>query len=159
MPPSPLDEWQAGSAGPGCARPGPFQLTGSAYGDLEGTTAAGTGRITRFRWLGMTETGHRPPISAIWAALPPKSRACSLLDRRDRQPDRLREPPGREVAQPGKAIPQVDDLILGRTKRPEEGVERAVLRDHLIRGGGRFDRFAKFAAILDDLPVQPGGED
>src|ERR1700733_12345299 len=30
--------------------------------------------------------------------------AYRLLDRRDRQPDRLHEPPGREVAQPRKAV-------------------------------------------------------
>lgn len=57
-----LDEWQAApetfpavkraiDAGAG---PGRFILTGSAYGDLEGVTAAGTGRIVRLRLLGMT---------------------------------------------------------------------------------------------------------
>lgn len=57
-----LDEWQAApetfpavkraiDAGAG---PGRFILTGSAYGDLEGVTAAGTGRVVRLRLLGMT---------------------------------------------------------------------------------------------------------
>jgi predicted AAA+ superfamily ATPase len=57
-----LDEWQtvpeafpavkrAIDADP---RPGRFLLTGSAYGDLEGATAAGTGRIVRLRLFGMT---------------------------------------------------------------------------------------------------------
>jgi uncharacterized protein len=64
-----LDEWQAVpetfpavkraiDAGSGPRR---FILTGSAYGDLEGVTAAGTGRIVRMRLLGMTvreQTGH-----------------------------------------------------------------------------------------------------
>lgn len=56
-----LDEWQAVpetfpavkraiDAGVGSGR---FILTGSAYGDLEGVTAAGTGRIVRMRLLGM----------------------------------------------------------------------------------------------------------
>jgi hypothetical protein len=57
-----LDEWQAvpetfsavKRAIDSAARPGRFLLTGSAYGDLEGTTAAGTGRIVRLRLLGMT---------------------------------------------------------------------------------------------------------
>ena len=48
-----LDEWQAvpetfpaiKRAIDAEARPGRFLLTGSAYGDLEGTTAAGTGRV------------------------------------------------------------------------------------------------------------------
>ncbi|MGH3166307.1 MAG: ATP-binding protein [Trebonia sp.] len=56
-----LDEWQAvPEAFPAVkraidteARPGRFLLTGSAYGDLEGVTAAGTGRIVRLRLLGM----------------------------------------------------------------------------------------------------------
>jgi predicted AAA+ superfamily ATPase len=57
-----LDEWQAVpetfpavkraiDSGAGAGR---FVLTGSAYGDLEGVTAAGTGRIVRVRLLGMT---------------------------------------------------------------------------------------------------------
>ena len=57
-----LDEWQAVpetfpavkraiDTGAGSGR---FILTGSAYGDLEGVTAAGTGRIVRMRLLGMT---------------------------------------------------------------------------------------------------------
>lgn len=57
-----LDEWQAvpetlpavKRAIDVDARPGRFLLTGSAYGDLEGTTAAGTGRVIRLRLLGMT---------------------------------------------------------------------------------------------------------
>jgi uncharacterized protein len=57
-----LDEWQAvPETFPAVkraidveARPGRFLLTGSAYGDLEGMTAAGTGRIVRLRLLGMT---------------------------------------------------------------------------------------------------------
>jgi predicted AAA+ superfamily ATPase len=64
-----LDEWQAVpetfpavkraiDTGAGSGR---FILTGSAYGDLEGVTAAGTGRIVRMRLLGMTvreQLGH-----------------------------------------------------------------------------------------------------
>ena len=57
-----LDEWQAVpetfpavkraiDSGAGAGR---FVLTGSAYGDLEGVTAAGTGRIVPVRLLGMT---------------------------------------------------------------------------------------------------------
>jgi uncharacterized protein len=57
-----LDEWQAVpetfpavkraiDAQPNAGR---FLLTGSAYGDLEGVTAAGTGRIVRIRLFGMT---------------------------------------------------------------------------------------------------------
>jgi predicted AAA+ superfamily ATPase len=57
-----LDEWQAvpetfpavKRAIDSGAGPGRFVLTGSAYGDLEGVTAAGTGRIVRVRLLGMT---------------------------------------------------------------------------------------------------------
>jgi uncharacterized protein len=57
-----LDEWQAAPeafsavkrAVDAAARPRRFILTGSAYGDLEGVTAAGTGRIVRLRLLGMT---------------------------------------------------------------------------------------------------------
>jgi len=57
-----IDEWQAvpetfaavKRAIDAEARPGRFLLTGSAYGDLEGITAAGTGRIVRLRLLGMT---------------------------------------------------------------------------------------------------------
>ncbi len=57
-----LDEWQAvpetlpavKRAIDAESRPGRFLLTGSAYGDLEGMTAAGTGRIIRLRLLGMT---------------------------------------------------------------------------------------------------------
>ncbi len=57
-----LDEWQAATetfpavkrAIDSGAGPGRFILTGSAYGDLEGVTSAGTGRIVRLRLLGMT---------------------------------------------------------------------------------------------------------
>lgn len=57
-----LDEWQAvpetfpavKRAIDARPRAGRFLLTGSAYGDLEGATAAGTGRITRLRLFGMT---------------------------------------------------------------------------------------------------------
>jgi predicted AAA+ superfamily ATPase len=57
-----LDEWQAvpdtfaavKRAIDARSTPGRFILTGSAYGDLEGATAAGTGRIVRLRLLGMT---------------------------------------------------------------------------------------------------------
>jgi len=57
-----LDEWQAVPEAfsavkrtvDAAARPRRFILTGSAYGDLEGVTAAGTGRIVRLRLLGMT---------------------------------------------------------------------------------------------------------
>lgn len=56
-----LDEWQAvpetfpavKRAVDAEPRAGRFLLTGSAYGDLEGTTAAGTGRIVRLRLFGM----------------------------------------------------------------------------------------------------------
>jgi uncharacterized protein len=64
-----LDEWQAvPEAFPAVKRavdtdgsPGRFLLTGSAYGDIEGATAAGTGRIVRLVLHGMTvreETGQ-----------------------------------------------------------------------------------------------------
>lgn len=67
-----LDEWQAApetfpavkraiDAGAG---PGRFILTGSAYGDLEGVTAAGTGRIVRLRLLGMTVREQAGQVSA-----------------------------------------------------------------------------------------------
>lgn len=67
-----LDEWQAApetfpavkraiDEGPG---PGRFMLTGSAYGDLEGVTAAGTGRIVRLRLLGMTVREQVGRVSA-----------------------------------------------------------------------------------------------
>lgn len=57
-----LDEWQAvpevfpavKRAVDDDARPGRFLLTGSAYGDIEGATAAGTGRIVRLLLFGMT---------------------------------------------------------------------------------------------------------
>jgi hypothetical protein len=64
------------------------------------------------------------------------------------------EPPGREVAQAGKAVPQVVDLLLGRAERPEEGVERAVLRDHLIRGGGSPALLAPSIAV-ESKPPRP----
>ena len=64
-----LDEWQAvpetlpavKRAVDADASPRRFVLTGSAYGDLEGDTAAGTGRVVRLRLLGMTvgeQLGH-----------------------------------------------------------------------------------------------------
>lgn len=67
-----LDEWQAApetfpavkraiDAGP---RPGRFLLTGSAYGDLEAITAAGTGRIVRLRLYGMTVREHTGNLAA-----------------------------------------------------------------------------------------------
>lgn len=57
-----LDEWQGvpetfpavKRAVDRDSRPGRFLLTGSAYGDVEGATAAGTGRIVRLRLFGMT---------------------------------------------------------------------------------------------------------
>jgi len=57
-----IDEWQAvPEAFPAVkravdadGRPGRFLLTGSAYGDIEGATAAGTGRIVRLLLYGMT---------------------------------------------------------------------------------------------------------
>lgn len=67
-----LDEWQAvpetfpavKRAIDAAARPGRFLLTGSAYGDLEGTTAAGTGRIVRIRLHGMTVREHAGSLAA-----------------------------------------------------------------------------------------------
>jgi uncharacterized protein len=57
-----LDEWQAlpetlpavKRAVDANASPGRFLLTGSAYGDIEGITVAGTGRVVRLRLFGMT---------------------------------------------------------------------------------------------------------
>jgi hypothetical protein len=67
-----LDEWQAAPetfsavkrAVDAGARPGRFILTGSAYGDLEGVTAAGTGRIVRLRLLGMTVREQAGQVAA-----------------------------------------------------------------------------------------------
>jgi uncharacterized protein len=58
-----IDEWQAVPESFGAVKravdadpaPGRFLLTGSAYGDVEGATAAGTGRIVRLPLAGMTE--------------------------------------------------------------------------------------------------------
>ena len=44
---------------------GRFILTGSAYGDLEGVTAAGTGRIVRVRLLGMTVREQFGRVDAV----------------------------------------------------------------------------------------------
>lgn len=67
-----LDEWQAvpetfpavKRAIDTDPRPGRFLLTGSAYGDLEGVTAAGTGRIVRLRLYGMTVREQRGDLTA-----------------------------------------------------------------------------------------------
>lgn len=67
-----VDEWQAATetfpavkraidAGAGSGR---FILTGSAYGDLVGVTAAGTGRIVRLRLLGMTVREQTGQVAA-----------------------------------------------------------------------------------------------
>lgn len=74
-----LDEWQAvpetfpavKRAIDAESRAGRFILTGSAYGDLEGVTAAGTGRIVRLRLFGMTvreqvgQVGGEPLIDRL----------------------------------------------------------------------------------------------
>jgi uncharacterized protein len=71
-----IDEWQAmPEAFPAVkravdadGRPGRFLLTGSAYGDIEGATAAGTGRIVRLLLYGMTvreQTGQLARIPLI----------------------------------------------------------------------------------------------
>jgi predicted AAA+ superfamily ATPase len=62
-PPVVIDEWQAVPESFAAIKravdadpaPGRFLLTGSAYGDVEGATAAGTGRIVRLPLAGMTE--------------------------------------------------------------------------------------------------------
>src|SRR3984885_10213007 len=72
---------------------------------------------------------------------------CRSAGGRDGQPDRLHEPPRREVTQAGEAALQVVDLFLGRAEGPKEGVEGAVLRDDLVHGGGGVDRLADFAAV------------
>jgi len=103
-----LDEWQAVpetfsavkraiDSGVGSGR---FILTGSAYGDLEGVTAAGTGRIVRVRLLGMT--------------------VREQLGRTDAKPflDRLAE--GDEIATPGERLDLRDYLDLAlRSGFPE----------------------------------------
>jgi predicted AAA+ superfamily ATPase len=68
-----LDEWQAvpetfpavKRAIDARAGSGRFILTGSAYGDLEGVTAAGTGRIVRMRLLGMTVREQFGRVDAV----------------------------------------------------------------------------------------------
>jgi hypothetical protein len=68
-----LDEWQAvpetfsavKRAIDARAGSGRFILTGSAYGDLEGVTAAGTGRIVRVRLLGMTVREQFGRVDAV----------------------------------------------------------------------------------------------
>lgn len=68
-----LDEWQAvpetfsavKRAIDARAGAGRFILTGSAYGDLEGVTAAGTGRIVRVRLLGMTVREQFGRVDAV----------------------------------------------------------------------------------------------
>ena len=103
-----LDEWQAVpetfpavkraiDTGAGSGR---FILTGSAYGDLEGVTAAGTGRIVRMRLLGMT--------------------VREQLGRVDAEPflDRLAR--GEEMATPGERLDLRDYLDLAlRSGFPE----------------------------------------
>src|SRR5450756_2394334 len=82
------------------ARPGRFLLTGSAYGDLEGTTAAGTGRITRLRLLGMTVREQHGQLTRD-----------SIIDRMAR---------GEPVATPGERLDIRDYLDLAlRSGFPE----------------------------------------
>jgi uncharacterized protein len=91
-----LDEWQAvpetfaavKRAIDAASRPGRFILTGSAYGDLEGVTAAGTGRIVRLRLLGMTvreQLGHvsEEPLIDRLARGDEVAAAAERLDLRD----------------------------------------------------------------------------
>jgi predicted AAA+ superfamily ATPase len=91
-----IDEWQAVPEAFGAVkravdddpRPGRFLLTGSAYGDVAGATAAGTGRIVRLRLLGMTVrelTGRldRPPLLDRLAHGESTEPASERLDIRD----------------------------------------------------------------------------
>jgi predicted AAA+ superfamily ATPase len=79
-----IDEWQAvpevfaavKRAVDSDGRPGRFILTGSAYGDLTGATAAGTGRIVRMSLYGMTvreqlgKVGDEPLIDRLASGSP-----------------------------------------------------------------------------------------
>lgn len=87
-----IDEWQAvpqalpavKRAVDAQPRPGRFLLTGSVSGDLEGATAAGTGRIVHLRLLGMTQKelrGHandEPLIDRLAGAASPLDREGEL---------------------------------------------------------------------------------
>jgi hypothetical protein len=119
-----LDEWQAvpetfpavKRAVDAAARPRRFILTGSAYGDLEGVTAAGTGRIVRLRLLGMTV---REQLGRM-AAEP-------LIDRLAR---------GAEIAVPGERLDLRDYLDLAlRSGFPEAlGIGGAAARQRWLEG-------------------------
>lgn len=103
-----LDEWQAvPETFPAVKRaidsgtgPRRFILTGSAYGDLEGVTAAGTGRIVRMRLLGMTVREQLGRVNAE-----------PLIDRLAR---------GEEISAPGQRLDLRDYLDLAlRSGFPE----------------------------------------
>lgn len=91
-----IDEWQVvPEAFPAVKRaidddprPGRFLLTGSAYGDVEGATAAGTGRIVRLPMFGMTvreltgRCGGAPLLDRLTRGVRPEA-ATDRLDVRD----------------------------------------------------------------------------
>jgi predicted AAA+ superfamily ATPase len=119
-----LDEWQAvPETFPAVkraidteARPGRFLLTGSAYGDLEGTTAAGTGRIVRLRLLGMTVREQNGQLARD-----------SIIDRMAR---------GEPIATPGERLDIRDYLDLAlRSGFPEAlSVSSATARQRWLEG-------------------------
>jgi uncharacterized protein len=119
-----LDEWQAvPESFPAVKRaidaeasPGRFLLTGSAYGDLEGTTAAGTGRIVRLRLLGMTVREQNGRLARE-----------SIIDRMAR---------GEPVATPGERLDVRDYLDLAlRSGFPEAlSISSATARQRWLEG-------------------------
>lgn len=119
-----LDEWQAvpetfpavKRAIDARAGSGRFILTGSAYGDLEGVTAAGTGRIVRVRLLGMTV---REQVGRVDAA--------PFIDRLAR---------GEEISTLGEPLDLRDYLDLAlRSGFPEAlDITRTVVRQRWLDG-------------------------
>lgn len=119
-----LDEWQAApEAFPAVKRAidaragaGRFILTGSAYGDLEGVTAAGTGRIVRVRLLGMTV---REQVGRV--------DATPFIDRLAR---------GEEISTPGEPLDLRDYLDLALRSGFPEALEitRTAVRQRWLDG-------------------------
>jgi uncharacterized protein len=119
-----LDEWQAvpetfaavKRAIDTGGRPGRFLLTGSAYGDLEGMTAAGTGRIVRLRLLGMTVREQKGQLMRE-----------SVIDRMAR---------GEPIATPGERLDIRDYLDLAlRSGFPEAlSISSSVARQRWLEG-------------------------